>query len=119
MFISKRFIILLIILGMASFAVLGYLAVTAYDRVGVAYVRVNQNSVTNCKEIELVKGAVRATIEQSQKFVQTSHVRTAGEKAASDKYYTEVLARFSARNCEKPNKEKHGSRILRKTPWKH
>lgn len=113
MYISKALLVLIVTLTLAAFAVLGYYSITAFDRV-------NGASVTNCKEIELMKGAVRATIEQAQKFVQSSHVRSTGEKSASDKYYTEVLARFSARNCEKPDKEKHesGSGIPRKAPRK-
>lgn len=78
--------------------------------------------VINCKEIEVVKTALRETIEQSANFTSSSPVRSKNEKSEAEIFYNEVLSRFKARNCESgklkaESKGKH-ARTSPKSPHK-
>lgn len=111
MYIPKVLLVFVVSFTLTAFAVLGYFSITAFERS-------NGSIVQNCEEIELVKSALRETIEQSKRFVQSSKVRSPTEKKASEEYYAEVLDKFHERKCSTPlpqRKLPHARIVPRKT----
>lgn len=85
----------------------------------VAGKKIEKTGITNCEEIEVVKGAVRATITQAQHFTKSSPVRSQKEKELTEQYFKAVLDRFKSRTCDPHKEAKHASRILRKALQQH
>lgn len=98
--IPKPIVVIVVVLTLAAFSTLSYFAITAYDRA-------NHTSIQACNEVELVKTALRETIEQEATFTATSKVRTAQEKKEGEETYNEILTRFSPHQCG-TMKGKHG-----------
>lgn len=53
----------------------------------------------DCHEIELVKTGLRETLEESDRFASSSHVRTAQEKREITTFYRDALGRLKPRHC--------------------
>jgi hypothetical protein len=79
-------------LVLLAIAVNTFFGVTAYDRTGA-------KANANCREIEVVKTGLRATLAEARFFVQSSPVRSRAEKAQSLKFYDDALARLAPRKC--------------------
>jgi hypothetical protein len=67
--------------------------------IALALFEIGRFSQRNCREVEVVKTGLRATLKQAEQFVVTSHVRTPTEKADAEAFYQAALARLPPRRC--------------------
>jgi hypothetical protein len=82
-----------ILYALAGFLVGGMLGFT------LVFLELHNTARTNCQQVELAKTGLRETLEESERFVQSSPVRSAEEKAQSVEFYRDALGRLKPRHC--------------------
>lgn len=89
---KERAVIIISVLAVIVGLTGSFIAVIAIDKV-------DGKATRGCQEIEVVKTALRETIEQAATFTATSKVRSPAEKVAGQREYNEILARFKPNSC--------------------
>ncbi len=75
------------------------LIIGASGAFGVLLVKINDNSITNCRQIEIVKDDQRATFAEAQRLTEASKGLTAQQKEQSTIFYRDALGRLKPRKC--------------------
>jgi hypothetical protein len=60
---------------------------------------IHKTTITNCKQIEVVKHGLVLTLTEADRFTQSSPVRSQAEKQASAMFYRDALGRLKPHRC--------------------